>query len=294
MDVSEDDKMQLKVMSEKIAELDHSQSQLRKLNVDMRHWLEVADDEVAQLRMENEVLSNKVKIMEQVVNDAGHVEAELCRVRTLLAEEQARNSCNQKEIQKWVSQQNALRDQNEKLMAEWSHLQQQTESDRICISNLRAALQTLQQNLSLKHCGESAEESSNVIRELRLKVQDLRSQLEARQDDASCARLDDLMGGKDGSAARPLSFAEEMALLATSVVESTEAVEQEATVKLESPPVRVHTKSLWCSCTGSLAFMVSFLMSLGVWTYFGETFWNCMCCILEPFCDVHYVGLPPI
>lgn len=48
-------------MQEKIAELDYSQSQLRDLNAEMRHWLDVADDEVAVLRTENTHLRKQVK-----------------------------------------------------------------------------------------------------------------------------------------------------------------------------------------------------------------------------------------
>lgn len=49
-------------MLEKIAELDHSQNQLRDLNAEMRHWLDVADDEVAMLRSENVSLRKQVKV----------------------------------------------------------------------------------------------------------------------------------------------------------------------------------------------------------------------------------------
>lgn len=48
-------------MLEKIAELDYSQSQLRELNAEMRHWLDVADDDMAVLRSENLSLKKQVK-----------------------------------------------------------------------------------------------------------------------------------------------------------------------------------------------------------------------------------------
>lgn len=49
-------------MLEKIAELDYSQSQLRDLNAEMRHWLDVADDEMAVLRSENTAFRKQVKV----------------------------------------------------------------------------------------------------------------------------------------------------------------------------------------------------------------------------------------
>lgn len=48
-------------MLEKIAELEYSQSQLRDLNAEMRHWLDAADDEVAMLRLENASFRKQVK-----------------------------------------------------------------------------------------------------------------------------------------------------------------------------------------------------------------------------------------
>lgn len=48
-------------MLQKIAELDYSQSQLRDLNAEMRHWLDAADDEMAVLRSENAALRKQVK-----------------------------------------------------------------------------------------------------------------------------------------------------------------------------------------------------------------------------------------
>lgn len=50
-----------KEMLEKIAELEYSQSQLRDLNTEMRHWLDVADDEVAMLRSDNASFRKQVK-----------------------------------------------------------------------------------------------------------------------------------------------------------------------------------------------------------------------------------------
>lgn len=48
-------------MLEKIAEQDHSLSQQRELTVKMRHWLDVADDDMAMLRSDNAVLRKQVK-----------------------------------------------------------------------------------------------------------------------------------------------------------------------------------------------------------------------------------------
>lgn len=47
-------------MLEKLAEQNYSQNQLRDLNAKMRHWLDVADDELVSLRSENTRLRKQV------------------------------------------------------------------------------------------------------------------------------------------------------------------------------------------------------------------------------------------
>lgn len=51
----------MKEMLEKMAELDYSRGQLKDLNTKMRHWLDVADNEMAVLRSENTFLKTQVK-----------------------------------------------------------------------------------------------------------------------------------------------------------------------------------------------------------------------------------------
>lgn len=50
-----------KKMREKLAELDYSQNQLKSQNNEMRHLLDVADEEMTALRSENAALKKKVK-----------------------------------------------------------------------------------------------------------------------------------------------------------------------------------------------------------------------------------------
>lgn len=51
----------MKEMLEKIAALDHNQSQLKLLNSEMSHLLGAADDEMTSLRTENEGFRRQVK-----------------------------------------------------------------------------------------------------------------------------------------------------------------------------------------------------------------------------------------
>lgn len=48
-------------MLEKIAELECSQRQQRDLITEMTHWLDVADDDMAQMNLKNTALTKQVK-----------------------------------------------------------------------------------------------------------------------------------------------------------------------------------------------------------------------------------------
>jgi len=50
-----------RMLKERIAELEYSLNQQKDLTTKMRHWLDVADDDVALLRSENTILKKKVK-----------------------------------------------------------------------------------------------------------------------------------------------------------------------------------------------------------------------------------------
>ncbi|MEQ2221811.1 hypothetical protein ILYODFUR_019468, partial [Ilyodon furcidens] len=70
--------MSRKDMLDKIAELDYSGNQLRELNAEMRHWLDVADDDMAVLRSENANLRKQVKDLEKSLSGLQQVEVEPC------------------------------------------------------------------------------------------------------------------------------------------------------------------------------------------------------------------------
>nr|XP_046263117.1 uncharacterized protein LOC124068724 isoform X3 [Scatophagus argus] len=232
MDATEKN-MTLKELLERIAELDYSKSQLRDLNAEMRHWLDLADDEVTTLRSENDRLRQQVKSLEKIISEAQQVEAEPCR--SALSDNLDVKRFNEKEIQELERESTKMKEQNKKLTAELKSLQQERDQDKSSLSKFRVALQTTewgleeaqlelqrrdevihQTNLQLKHSEETFEEFSNIIKDLRLTNQELRKQLEDRQAEASFAILNDVMVEKEGSLSAPLSFAEEIKLLTSS------------------------------------------------------------------------------
>ncbi|XP_038556022.1 coiled-coil domain-containing protein 14-like isoform X2 [Micropterus salmoides] len=310
MDVTEEN-MTPKEMLEKIAELDYSQSQLRGLNAEMRRWLDAADDDMAMLRTENATLRKQVKALEKIISEAQQVEAEPCR--SLLAENLDEKRCSEKKIQKLEKECTMTLEQNKKLTAELKSLQQERDQDKISLTKLRAALQTLEKNVRLKHSEETEEECSNIIKDLRLTNQELRKQLEDRLDEASFATVNALMREQEGSLGPPLSFAEEMKLQASSAEvkasmsdpadlrhEQTEA----ELLKPQSLTVDLQTKRCAGIFEGARVFVL-FIFILTVLAIVASgscagnffpinTLWSGVRLTLQPYCSVRYGTLPPI
>ncbi|XP_034037757.1 protein KASH5-like [Thalassophryne amazonica] len=136
-----------KEMAERIAELEHRESQLKNLNDDMRRWLEAGEEEIVGLRSENATLQKQVKTMEKLMSDAEQNEAELCRIRASLAEENNLKRHREKEIQRLENECSLLTEQNKKLITERNRLNQQTEYDKTALHNLKTSLQNLQGDL---------------------------------------------------------------------------------------------------------------------------------------------------
>ncbi|KAM6952054.1 uncharacterized protein PEZ65_009073 isoform 2-T2 [Lycodopsis pacificus] len=316
MDVTEET-MTLREMLEKIAERDYSLNQQRDLTAKMRHWLDVADDDMALLRSENTTLRQQVKAQEKIISEALKVEAE--PYNGLLADDLAVKRCSDKKIQELLKS-----------------LEQERDQDKISFSNLRASLQTLecgmeeaqlglqnrdevicQNNSQLKLLEETVEEYSNSIEYLRLTIQELREQLEDRLDEASFTVVKDLMGEKEGLLSPPLSFAEEIKLLAssagveTSVSDSPDLRHEEAEAEelLKPPSLTLDLQTKRCAGVletavkraGLLLVFVVLLtvlafVALASWTgncFSINTLWSHARLMIEPYCRVHYVALPP-
>ncbi|KAM7389837.1 hypothetical protein PAMP_023791 [Pampus punctatissimus] len=221
----------------------------------MRHWLDVADDEMTVLRSDNAALRKQISLcvcsLEKMVSDAQQVEAEPCR--SLLADDPDVKRCSEKDIQKLVKS-----------------LQQQTEQDKNSLNKLSVAYHTLefgieeaqlglqhkeevinQKNLLLKHAEETVEECSNIIKDLKQTNQELRKQLENQQDEASlCAGTLETAVQKAGLFVLCILTLTVLAFVASG------------------------------SCAGDF-FSIN-------------TFWSGARLMLQPYCSVHYGALPPI
>ncbi|XP_054453095.1 uncharacterized protein LOC129089758 [Anoplopoma fimbria] len=315
MDVTEEN-MTPKEMLEKIAERDYSLHQQRDLTAKMRLWLDVADDDMAMLRSENATLRKQVKAQEKIISEAQQVEAEPCK--GLLADDLDVKRCSDTKIQELENETTMMKEQNKKLTEEFKSLQQERDQDKISLSKFRVALQTLEKHLQLKHLEETVEECSNTIEYLRLTNQELREQLEDRQDEASFTIVKDLMEDKGRLFSPPLSFAEEIKLLASSAEVKTclsdctdlrqEETEAEELLKPQSLTLDLQAKR----CAGVLeaalqraglflvfVVVLTVLAFVALGSFTGNLFsinnlWSGASLMLQPYCSVHYGALPPI
>ncbi|XP_059201742.1 girdin-like isoform X1 [Centropristis striata] len=235
MDVTEEN-MTPTEMLEKIAELDYNHTQQRDLNAMMRHWLDVADDDMAMLRSENDALRRQAEVLEKSISEVQHIKEEPCT--SLLDDDFKAKRCSEEKIQDFKKETTVMKEQNKKLTAELKSLQQERDQDKINLKKLKAEFHTLerrmeeaqfqlqnrdevihQKNMQLKHSKETEEENANFVKYLRLENQELREQLKDQVDEAAFAMVNlnvSVMGEKIGSLSPPLSFAEEIKQLGSS------------------------------------------------------------------------------
>ncbi|KAM9741479.1 uncharacterized protein ACNS7B_012564 [Menidia menidia] len=253
-------------MLETIAELDYSQSQLRGLNAEMRHWLDVADDDIATLRSENADLKKQVKNLEKIVSEAEEEEAEPCG--SLLTEDAEVKRCREIKLRDLELESIKMKEQNKGLAAQIKSLEQERDQDKMMLSKLRDALRTLenemedvnltlqqreevihQKSLKLKHLEDTVEECSRVIKDLRMTKQELVKQLEEKRHEASLDVQTEQMDEGDKRSINRLSIAEEIQLLdpppdtMTSKTDIEELGPAEELLEPQSLPVDLNTES---------------------------------------------------
>ncbi|XP_055015181.1 restin homolog [Boleophthalmus pectinirostris] len=368
MDIEEEN-MTAQEMMEKIAQLDHSRSILKDQNTEMRSWLDAADEDMSILRAENSFLKKQVKDLEKIVSDAQSIESEPTKCQPDNLDLKIENEIK---IQNLERESVSLKEENKKLRTEIKNLQQLQEQDDVSLNKLKVFLQALesenevaqlglqqrdeviqQKHQELKHAEEMVEEYSTIIKDLRLKNQQLKDELEAGQDEVLLALAIDLLDAKDKSSSPALSFAEEMRLLDSSVHTNistsdvtqangevmSEKVQKETGLMTYSYNESVNEKNLsntstltlckeelkpqdipnadsskHSKCVGILMTVTQkVLLFLGtMFLFFAlasvtpgsftvnsrafslNTMWSSTRFLLEPYCTVHYGGMPPI
>ncbi|XP_005467618.1 uncharacterized protein LOC100711466 isoform X2 [Oreochromis niloticus] len=314
MDVMEEN-MSPKKMLEKIAELEYSQSLLRAQNADMRKLLDAADDDMAALGSENKSLRKLVETMENFFQDLQQTEAEPC---IALADDFEAHRWNVEKIHELEKESTVMKEQYEKLTAKLKSLQKEIDQDKLTLSNLKFEIQGLK--FQREEDQSKLEHKDEVIhQDLRQTTQELSKQMEDRRDEATF----DLMREKERVPDRPLSFAEEIKLLASTaevndgMTNSTnlgnclqEEPETEELLKPHLLTVNLQSKR----CPGTLEaaiwrvgffmlciFILMILAIVASGCFVGTsdfssitTLWASAHLMLQPYLSVQYGALPPI
>ncbi|XP_077589458.1 uncharacterized protein LOC144207694 isoform X2 [Stigmatopora nigra] len=228
--------------------------------------------------------------------------------------------------EKEENESNLIKEENEKLLAKVRRLQVQREQDKRSLSEFSIALKNIeveafqqkeefiqQNNLQLKQAEETVEEYSNIIKDLRLANQELRSQLEDREGEALLATSIDSVGENEASHIPEMTFAEEIMLLVSpveikSTTEYMSIKEDTKAEELSSPPSNQPTNR--CTVTNKFSrwkmyvvymAIISILVILATVAHVRNLdflsfykLWRSVCGMLQPYFSVHYGALPPI
>ncbi|XP_075902652.1 uncharacterized protein LOC142901835 isoform X2 [Nelusetta ayraudi] len=315
-------------MLEKLAEQNYSQNQLRDLNAKMRHWLDVADDELVTLRSENTHLRKQVNALEKIISEAQQTEPEPSK--PVLTDDLDVIASSQQRIKSLEKECTLMREHNEKLSTELRALQQERDVDKISLSKFKNELQALecaieeaesglqlkdeviqQKDQLLRHAEETEEEFLSTIKDLRLAKQELRQQLEERENEASLAVLTEVTEG-DGAPSSPLNFAEEIKLLTSSgkmeinVFDSFDHRHEDSDTEEQLGPQNQTADVQTQRCVGVLQTAVQrvglfvpliFVLIILAFMALGscvEHYDFLAFLMLQPYCCVHYDSLPPI
>ncbi|XP_020562167.1 pleckstrin homology domain-containing family D member 1 isoform X3 [Oryzias latipes] len=293
-------------MLEKIAELDHSQSQLRDSNVRMMHLLDAADDEIVLLRSDNATLRKQLEAsLKNVISEVPQVEVEPCMFSTADV-----NSCSEKKVHDLEKEASDLKQQNKELTEQLKDITEERDQNKTSLGRMGAAFERgmeeaqleLQQKdelihqkeLQLKHLSETMEEYCDIIKDLRLTKQQLTEQLEERREEASLVM--ECMRAEEGSPSPQLSIAEE--ILLASPCEVTPEPEFEKNQEEEAPATKTSTVKFvifWTTAQKTRSVLIN-ICCLFVFAVI-----LIVCCLLftcvrplMPFIALSYTAPPPV
>ncbi|XP_023814856.1 uncharacterized protein LOC110015742 isoform X5 [Oryzias latipes] len=277
-------------MLEKIAELDHSQSQLRDSNVRMMHLLDAADDEIVLLRSDNATLRKQLEAsLKNVISEVPQVEVEPCMFSTADV-----NSCSEKKVHDLLKDITEERDQNKTSLGRMgAAFERGMEEAQLELQQKDELIH--QKELQLKHLSETMEEYCDIIKDLRLTKQQLTEQLEERREEASLVM--ECMRAEEGSPSPQLSIAEEI-LLASPCEVTPQEPEFEKNQEEEAPATKTSTVKFvifWTTAQKTRSVLIN-ICCLFVFAVI-----LIVCCLLftcvrplMPFIALSYTAPPPV
>ncbi|XP_064797376.1 uncharacterized protein LOC135517207 isoform X2 [Oncorhynchus masou masou] len=314
-----------------LAELVYSRSRLKQLNSELQRTVEVADDNNTLLRTENTALRNQVKGMKQSIHDAEQLMDELEEIRSLLVEKDDATGNLEAYIKQLEKEKEILEDQIETIGSEMSRIIPDRATDKKKIVNLSQALQALQKDFVVEQLGQSLTEYSSIAQDLKEKMKDLQSQLAEALINGGEGGYMALDGTLSAATQRSISLAEELGLLPCMMedsdeVQSEEKIEEEQIVEerverqadekkeevfKEKKQMLEEKCGVWSDMVRGVraagGFTLGFLVPLGVLVSmvpgcydhctglgFTNTFWSTARYLIQPYCNVHHIGLPPL
>ncbi|KAJ8279268.1 hypothetical protein COCON_G00063340 [Conger conger] len=316
--------------SDVVTELVHTKNCLKKMNADLQERLDVAEDSNAVLHSENSMLRNQVKGMKQAVDDAKQLMDEVEELRGSLVEQAMAKGKLETSIKQMEKENEILKCQLETLINEMCNTSEK-QMDREKIIRLSSLLQDLEKDmeetrLTLDHKAEviqtkdfqieqlesSQAEYSLIVQDLKEKLKDLEDQL-AEALIAGEGSFQDLDGTfSPTTRSSSVSLCDELRLLQHVNVQelSKEETEVVEIASDSSIPNLGWWERKWsrlrrgAHAAGVLSFRV--LVPLCVATaiapiYYDNPGLSCVDMIvnvahrlIQPYCSVHHIGLPPI
>ncbi|XP_035269053.1 inositol 1,4,5-triphosphate receptor associated 2-like isoform X1 [Anguilla anguilla] len=313
--------------SDVVTKLVHAQNCLKKINAELQETVDVTEDSNAILRSENSMLRNQVKGMRQAVDNAKQLMDEVEEMRGSLAELAKAKGKLETIIKQMEKENEMLKNQLETLTNEMCNTSER-QIDKEKIIHLSSLLQDLEKDmertrLTLDHKEEVIQKKDFQIEQLEssqaeysLIVQDLKEKLKDLEDQLAEALItgegsfQDLDGtfcptARSGS----VSLCEELRLLQhvsaqEPYEEETEVADDSSTPKLRWWERKWSRLKRGAHAAGALSFRI--LVPLCVATaivpiYYDNPGLSCVEIIMntahrliQPYCSVQHIGLPPI
>ncbi|XP_028316205.1 outer dense fiber protein 2-like [Gouania willdenowi] len=229
---------------EQIADLAHSRSQLKELTKEMRQWLDVADEEISELRSQNTSMTKHIKRLEKLLSEKAHNEAESSGL--LRGEDLDADKINAQKMNKMEKEAALMMEETQKLTAEMRSLQEQKEKDQAHIRDITTDLETFkcyieqgeleqqqkdeiihQRTLQLIHFEKTVGEYTNIVEDLRLTNQELKRQLEEALERTSIAALNEPEAQNERALSSLQSIAQEIQATAAALMEENQKLTAE-------------------------------------------------------------------
>ncbi|XP_067375176.1 uveal autoantigen with coiled-coil domains and ankyrin repeats protein-like isoform X6 [Channa argus] len=270
MEITEENMTQREVL-EKMTELEYSLHHQRNLNAEMRLWLDIADDDIAQLRSENAALKKKVKDQAMTISVAQQVKTEPCR--TLLANDLDVKRITDNNIKRLQEEESTkIKEQNKKLSAELKSLQLERDLDKISLNASKVAAQAFEQYMEeacsgLQHMDEVIHQKILKLKHLEETVEEYYNMMKVETNDQELLKHE--------------SF--------------TIDLQKKWCAGILETSLHRAVLFVFCIFIFTVLAFVALVATARNYDFFSlNTLWNIAHLMFQRYCNVHYGALPPV